>query len=306
MDIIDGYFINVGDTNLYVKILGNGNPPIIVEPAIGGLSVEWYLLQKELAKYTTVVTYDRAGYGESNPAKTPRVTKNLANELFNLLFTSDLEHPYILIGHLEGGLIVQHFANLFPFYTAGLVLLDSPFPNFFQLESKNFPLYFSLASYNTRLKNLKKLIEINDSEFQPKIIPLLEEIYKDFPEDYKIPLITYQSDKKFYETVISEIESLEKSLNEVFDGDNFPDIPVSVVSHSNTVMQELSIQLGILEDEAKAIENFWAEGQRRLLSLYPRSSLYIVENSDRNFQYSNPSAIIEVVVEILEIIRNEN
>lgn len=299
MEIIDGSFINAGNINLYVKILGSGNPPIVIEPAIGGLSVEWYHLQKEIARHTTVVTYDRAGYGESPTSKIPRLSKNIVNELFTMLFNSEVEHPYIFIGHLEGALYVQHFAKLFPAYVAGLILLDSPFPAYWELESGNFPEYYRIASLNTRMENLRKVVEGERKEFPQKITPLLEELYKEFPDELRIPLITYQSDKKFYETVISEFEMLEKSINDVFEGGNFPDLPVSIVSHSYHVMHSLSMQLGIPRDEALAIENFWLEGEKNLLSLYPQGKFYIVENSDKNFHYSNPSSVYELALEML-------
>lgn len=57
MDLIDGTYVNAGNVNLYCKVIGQGSPTIPIELGIGCLSVEWSHLQKELSKYTTVVTY---------------------------------------------------------------------------------------------------------------------------------------------------------------------------------------------------------------------------------------------------------
>lgn len=79
MDLIDGTYVNAGNVNLYFKIIEQGSPTILIEPGIGCLSVECSHLQKILSKYTTVVTYDRAGYAESPKAKTLRNSENIVN-----------------------------------------------------------------------------------------------------------------------------------------------------------------------------------------------------------------------------------
>ncbi len=304
MDIIDGVYLNAGDVNLYVKILGKGEPPVIIEPAIGGLSVEWFYIQKELAKHTTVVTYDRAGYAESPASKSPRDSFNIANQLFNLLFNSEVEHPYILVGHLEGGLYIQHFVQMFKHYVAGIVLVDSLFPNYPKLESEDFPAYMEIASYATRASNLQKLLELDKENFAKRITPMLEEIYSNFPDEYRIPIISYQSDKKFFETVVKELSEIQKSLKELENKNPFPDVPLYVVTHDRGVMENLSMQIGIPEAEAKRIEEFWLEEQRQLASQAPLGKLLIAENSDRNIHYSNPIFLLQTINRMVEEVRS--
>ncbi|MGQ9819190.1 MAG: alpha/beta fold hydrolase [Candidatus Kapaibacteriales bacterium] len=305
MDLIDGVYVNAGNVNLYCKITGQGAPTILIEPGIGCLSVEWTHVQRELSKYTTVVTYDRAGYGESPRAKTTRNCKNIVNELFNLLFNSNLAPPYIFIGHSEGALFVQHFAKLFPNYTAGLILLDPLFPDYWELESIKFPTYLQIASYSTRIKNLKKISDLEDNDFSKKIIPLLQKLYQDFPDEFKIPLITYQSEKKFFETVLSEFEMLETNLYELYNNGKLGDFPVIIASHSPSVMQSLSVQLGISNEEAEIIENFWLEETKKLVSFYPQAMFYVIDNSDKNFHFSNPTALINIALEMLDDVKQK-
>lgn len=305
MDVIDGIFLNAGDVNLYLKVLGEGNPPVVIEPAIGGLSVEWYYFQKELSKITTVVTYDRAGYGDSPSSKLPRNSFNIANQLFNLLFNSDVEHPYILLGHSEGGLYVQHFASMFQHYVAGVILVDSLFTEYFALETEDFPEYNEIASYNTRMKNLQRLTELDKETFSKRITPLLNELYANFPDEYRVPIITYQSEKRFFETIIKEMNELRSSIEEMKEQKNFPNVPLYVVSHDPKVMENLSVEIGISSDEAKRIEEFWLEKQYNLSQLSPKGRLFIAENSDRNIHYSNPTFLLEITKKMVEEIRKE-
>lgn len=303
MDIIDGIYLNAGTQDLFIKIIGEGEPAIIIEPAIGGLSVEWYVIQKELSRYTSVVTYDRAGYAESKLSKVPRTSETIANELFNLLFNSDVEHPYILIGHLEGGLYSQHFATLFKHYVAGLILVDSFFPNYFRLESEDFPKYYEIASYKTRINNIQKLLAIEDEEFPKQVLPLLEELYRDFPDEYRIPILSYQSEKKFFQTIVAEMEMLLDGYKETNSDNGLLDVPLFVLTHDSNVMQELSVQLGIPREEAEKIEQFWLEGQKQLLELSSKSDFFIAKGADKNIHYSNPQIIISLALEMLERIR---
>ncbi|MGB9771811.1 MAG: alpha/beta fold hydrolase [Candidatus Kapaibacteriota bacterium] len=304
MDLIDGVFLDAGDIDLYIKVQGTGNPPIVIEPAIGGLSVEWYFLQKELAKITTVVTYDRAGYGESPTSKQPRTSYNIANELFNLLFNSDVEHPYILLGHLEGGLYAQHFARLFHHYVAGLILVDSLFPGYFALETEDYPGYNEIASYRTRIENLSKLADMDNETFKQRIVPLIEELYSNFPDEYRVPLVTYQTEKRFFQTAVKEMEALTDSLKEVENGNAFPAIPLLVVAHDPKVMENLSISIGIPAEEARQIETYWLEGQQQLSRLSPFGKFLIAENSDKNIHYSNPMFLLEAVKKMIDDIRS--
>ncbi len=303
MDIIDGIYLNAGTQDLFVKIIGKGEPPIIIEPAIGGLSVEWYFIQNELSHYTTVVTYDRAGYAESKSAKIPRTSETIANELFNLLFNSEVEQPYIFIGHLEGGLYLQHFSKLFQHYVAGLLLVDSIFPNYFRLESEDFPKYCEIVSYKTRIDNIQKLLAIGNEEFPKQVLPLLEELYRGLPDEYRIPLLAYQSEKKFFQTIVDEMTALLSSYETVNSENGFPDIPLFVVTHDSNVMQELSVQLGIYPEEARKVEEFWREGQRKLLQLSSKSSFFVAEGADKNIHYSNPKILISLALEMLEKVR---
>ncbi|MCX7908953.1 MAG: alpha/beta hydrolase [Ignavibacteria bacterium] len=305
MDIIDGVYLNAGDVNLFIKVLGEGNPPIIIEPAIGGLSVEWYYIQKELSKITTVVTYDRAGYAESPSSNAPRNSFNIANHLFNLLFNSDVEHPYILIGHLEGGLYVQHFAKMFHHYVAGVVLVDSLFQDYFKLESEDFPDYFEIASYTTKINNLQKLVDLDKESFKRRITPLLEEFYQNFPDEYRVPIISYQSDKKFFETIIKEMKELRESIDEIAKINSFPNVPLYVITHDPKVMESLSVQIGIPIEQAKKIEEFWIENQKELAQLSPQGKLLLAENSDRNIHYSNPLFLLDKIKNIVVEIRNK-
>jgi pimeloyl-ACP methyl ester carboxylesterase len=70
------------------------------------------------------VSYDRAGYGWSDPPRAACTAANAAYELRAMLHEAGFSGPYVLAGHSFGGLIVRRFQQQFPDEVRGMVLVD--------------------------------------------------------------------------------------------------------------------------------------------------------------------------------------
>jgi pimeloyl-ACP methyl ester carboxylesterase len=123
-----GRLVDVGGFRLHLNASGEGSPVVVLDAALGGSSVSWALVQPELAQVTRVCSYDRAGFGWSDPGPMPRTAGRIAGELRMLLERADIRPPFVLVGHSFGGLVVQVFASRYPDCTAGLVLVDPAHP----------------------------------------------------------------------------------------------------------------------------------------------------------------------------------
>ncbi len=78
----------------------------------GSWSLPWNHFQNELArKGFRVVTYDRAGYWESDASPFSGTIDQIAEELHIGLINACEKGPYILMGHSYGGWIVKTFAK---------------------------------------------------------------------------------------------------------------------------------------------------------------------------------------------------
>jgi len=121
-----GRLVEIGEgTRLHLYELGRSNgPAVIFEAGLCATSLNWRHLQKTLAPFARVITYDRAGLGWSDAIDTPRNPLNLARELRALLEAAEIKPPYILVGHSFGSFVVHRFANLYPENVAGVLLLD--------------------------------------------------------------------------------------------------------------------------------------------------------------------------------------
>ena len=119
-----GRVIDVGPCRLHLNVQGAGSPTVVLESGIAASSLSWALVQPEIAKFTRVAGYDRAGLGWSQRCSVSRTVEQMILEMSSLLSKAGLRSPYILVGHSFGGLLVRAYANLKPNDVVGLVLVD--------------------------------------------------------------------------------------------------------------------------------------------------------------------------------------
>lgn len=101
-----------------------GAPVVIFEAGATNSLQAWSRVIPEVARMAPVVSYDRAGLGESDwdsEAPTPR---RATTRLRSLLQRIGVQPPYVLVGHSWGGMLMHYFAGYHPGEVAGLVFVD--------------------------------------------------------------------------------------------------------------------------------------------------------------------------------------
>jgi pimeloyl-ACP methyl ester carboxylesterase len=118
--------ISIGTHRLQIHREGKGTPAVVIDAGITDQLDKLRPLQDRLAQATSVITYNRAGYGKSEPGPLPRGGAREADELKALLDKASVPGPYVLVGHSLGAVNVMLFASRHPKDVAGIVLLDPP------------------------------------------------------------------------------------------------------------------------------------------------------------------------------------
>ena len=108
--------------NLYC--LGKGSPTVVFDAGAGDENAVWALVQPVIATHTRACSYDRAGYGYSDPGKRAGTSANFVDDLRRLLVAAPINPPYILVGHSFGGMNVRLYADTYPAEVVGMVLVD--------------------------------------------------------------------------------------------------------------------------------------------------------------------------------------
>ncbi len=114
---------------MYIDCRGVGLPTVLIDVGIGEASANWFEVVSEVEQHTRICVYDRAGYGYSDRGPGERTTRQIVEELHDLLRTAEIPDPYVLVGHSFGGFTVRYFAARYPAETVGLVLVDSSHPD---------------------------------------------------------------------------------------------------------------------------------------------------------------------------------
>lgn len=120
--------VDVGGRRLYINCTGEARqnvPTVILESGFGNFSSTWDKVQPEIAKFTRVCAYDRAGLGKSEPSGAPRTIVAVTEDLHVLLEKAKIPAPYVLVGHSLGGILTRLYASYYPKEVVGMVLVDS-------------------------------------------------------------------------------------------------------------------------------------------------------------------------------------
>lgn len=121
-----GKMVDAGGYRVHLYCTGEGSPTVMIVGA--GFSVDWGLVQPEIAKFARVCTYDPAGMAWSDPAPEPDSgCPARVSEIHTALQNAGINGPYVLVGLSIGGLVARHYVYQYPGEVSGVVIVDHAF-----------------------------------------------------------------------------------------------------------------------------------------------------------------------------------
>jgi pimeloyl-ACP methyl ester carboxylesterase len=122
-----GRLLDIGGYRLHLLCSGppSARPTVVLSAGGGDFAVDWSLVQRPLSDSARVCSYDRAGYGWSDPGPYPRTLRQEASELHAALVAANEARPYVVVGHSIGGLVARLFAEAYRADVAGVVLVGA-------------------------------------------------------------------------------------------------------------------------------------------------------------------------------------
>jgi pimeloyl-ACP methyl ester carboxylesterase len=123
-----GTLVSLPGRTVHVHQLGSGSPAVVLEAGIAASSLNWSVLQPQLAAFTSTYSYDRAGLGWSTAGGRQCVVARMADELHDWIAALQVPRPYVLIGHSYAGYILRCYAQRFSEELAGMILVDPLMP----------------------------------------------------------------------------------------------------------------------------------------------------------------------------------
>jgi pimeloyl-ACP methyl ester carboxylesterase len=245
---------------------GTGLPPVVIDAGIGSTAEDWQGLQSRIASRTTVIIYDRAGYGSSEAGPLPRDSGTEADELRTLLTALSVPAPYVMVGHSLGGLNLQVYAGRYPDDVAGLVLLDPP------------PLSWLLG------------------KGYPELRALAEQMTADWQEiaDRGLTAADRQAKREaiFFQMLASEHREMLGASAQLAAGvKELGDVPLTVIASGVP-----NPRFGVV---AADYQHYWIEQNRILAKRSTRGSFVLAEESTHHLHVEAADLVVESIFSVL-------
>jgi pimeloyl-ACP methyl ester carboxylesterase len=109
------------------------SPTIVLDSGGGEDHTQWKSIVQQLSKATgsQIITYDRAGLGNSDEVKSPWDGRAAASDLQAGLRELGITRNVVLVSHSQAGEVATYFVNANPGVVSGEVLVDANVPQFF-------------------------------------------------------------------------------------------------------------------------------------------------------------------------------
>lgn len=278
-----GELVDVGGYRMHLDCIGSGLPTVVLDSGLSDSSLSWYKVQPEVARFTRVCSYDRAGLGWSESSPKPRNSEVFAEELHSLLHNAKVDGPFVLVGHSMGGYDVRLYASRFRSEVVGMVLVDSTYPDYAiwlpQLKT-------SLEDWRERLRHQEYLM--------PFGIPRILSWCGDGPPELRAELRTIECTVSRLRETLAECSSVwNESAAQVRATGSLGDVPLVVVS----------------EDPAKNTKAFlpaFEKGQDSLAHLSSKSLRMIAMGSGHQIQHERPDIVILAIRKVVDQARVAN
>lgn len=281
-----GHLVDADGRKMHINCSGQGSPAVILESGLGDSYTSWRKVQPQIAAFTRVCSYDRAGLGYSEPSSRARTSDVIATELRSLLQVEGVSPPYVMVGHSMGGFDVRLYASLYRSEVAGMVLVDASHPG----QENRFP---------TAVKNLEGSWQ-REAEFMeytmPFGIPRLLGLCDEDP-------VQRAADCNFstaHESM-AEMKAFPTSAALTAKAGNLADLPLVVLSHDpDRLMGDLP------SDVAKVTNETWERMQEDLAHLSTRGTQKIVKGSSHYIHMDKPEAVVNAIHSVVNVCRGES
>jgi len=262
-----GKLIDVGGYKLHLYCSGSGSPTVVLDFGLEGSYLDWRRVQPEVARFTRVCSYDRGGYGWSDPSPKPRVPSVMMEELHTLLVAAGEKPPYILVGHSYGGFDAIMYAHKYADETAGVVLVDSSYPG------DQLPFYWR-RKFWLRMNQLT----------MPFGLPRWRKWCGDDSGEIGLIKKAFSCQSRVPATAYFQFAAFPESAAEIRALGSLGSVPLVVVSRDPMHNSDLGVR-----------GQRWQRYQRELAQLSTNSTQVFAEGSGHDVPGERPDVVVEAI-----------
>lgn len=274
-----GQLLDIGGYRMHINCTGQGSPAVILDSGLGDSYVSWRKVQPQIARFTRVCSYDRAGLGYSASSPRPRTSKDFAEELHILLRNAGISPPYVLVGHSMGGFDVRLYAGLYRNEVAGMVLVDSSHPE----QQKRLPV--ALADLDASSVREQEFLEFTMPFGLPRFLGFCGNDAEARAADCNFHSLRES---------VAELKAIEEGAAQTAATGSLGDISLTVLSEDPDTPQ-----YDLPEDLVKPANDSWQQMQKELAQLSTQGTQVVAKNSGHYIQLDRPDVVIEAVRKVV-------
>ena len=279
--------------NLYC--VGSGSPTVIFDSGlgVGSGTLSWNRVQPSVARFTRACSYDRAGYGFSDPGPLPRDSDAIVSDLRALLDRAGIAPPYILVAHSIAGLYEPLFADHYAQDVAGMVLVDPSAAGQEELMASQLPKYS--AYEEAQAANLHKCaddptqracVEPDDPHLSATLNATIRAMLR-APTAWADPA--------------SEFDSIEKDGSEVSSAAHgYGAMPLIVLTSLENI-KTMQALMGASNSQITVVSNSWSALHDQIAAQSTRGINCVVPNAGHFIQTDKPDVVIDAIREVMTL-----
>jgi pimeloyl-ACP methyl ester carboxylesterase len=288
---VPGKIYDVDGYRMHLYCTGSGSPTVVLSAGLGDDSLIWAPLQPALARTTRVCSYDRAGFGWSDPRPNIPDSISIAKELHGLLQAAGIMEPIILLGHSISGLHIREYATLYRSSLAGMVFVDGSTP----LQDPQFPAVYSVIDRQRRGEMFGQLIQMTLGWF--RLTGACNRIHPGY-EAYAAWIRADSCIPEQMTAVERELDAVPISGEETIRSGPFGALPILIFSRDPQVRRT-----DMPADDARKGSLLWDKFQENLKRLSTRSRRIIARGSDHYIFVDRADLVIREVTRFINQVR---
>ncbi|MBV7508982.1 alpha/beta hydrolase [Bacillus sp. sid0103] len=267
---------------MHIYTGGEGELTVIFNAGWGTVNpyVDYYPLYDRIEAHARFAVIDRFGYGYSDQTERKRDIDNIVEEMHELLKKSEIQPPYILVGHSLSSLETIRFVQKYQDEVKGIVLLDGGSPEYY---AKQTPLTgvsliqrFLVKSGVARVMyHFEGFAESLGSERNG-----LKQLPNELKELDRISTLLKASNKN----ITDEMRQSKLNARKVLKGEKPLEVPMTVITAGRFGKQQSE----------------WIDSQAILTSWSDRGKQVIVEDAEHYIHHYHPDLVAKEILNIVK------
>jgi pimeloyl-ACP methyl ester carboxylesterase len=297
-----GQIVDIGGgRHMHIDCRGQGAPTVVLEAGLDTNGTQaWSAVQDQIATFTRVCSYDRAGIQWSDDKPGVHDGEGVAHDLHALLGAAGEKGPYVMVGHSLGGPYIMTYVRFYPNDVAGVVFVDASHPDQNKLMAAA-----GISAVTKPIPLAYQILARMSWSGVPRI--LLNAASKQAANEMHVPAAAQAESNAFgpqsLSAALEEGKELNVTLAEAGKLRTLGDRPLVVLVATKALPPSAQKAAGLTPSQYVSMQAIWLKLHDDETSWSTHSRQQLVPDSTHYIQFGRPDIVIAAVKEVVNDVR---